>query len=132
MQQQRPTGITILAVLAILGGLLGLCGSAALFGLSGLGALSSSGISAGTGILYGLLGLVSSLLYLAFGFGAWTLRPWAWILGIVGAGFSVLSNVLSLVTGNTTFLSALIGVAIAAVILWYLFRPEIKAVFGRS
>lgn len=130
--QQRPTGITILAVLAIIGGLLGLCGSAALFGLSGLGAVAGDLSSGATGVLFGVIGLISSVLYLAFGFGAWSLRPWAWMLGIVGAGFSVLSNVLSLLTGNATILSVLLSLVISGVILWYLFRPEIKAAFGRS
>lgn len=130
--QQRPTGITILAVLAIIGGLLGLCGSAALFGLSGLGAVAGDLSSGATGVLFGVIGLISSVLYLAFGFGAWSLRPWAWMLGVVGAGFSVLSNVLSLLTGNATILSVLLSLVISGVILWYLFRPEIKAAFGRS
>lgn len=130
--QQRPTGVTILAVLAVIGGLLGLCGSLALFGFGGLGALSGEVKAGVTTFLFGGLGLVSSLLYLAFGFGAWMLKPWAWLLGMIGAGLSIASNVLSLVTGNTTVISVLIGVAISGIIIWYLLRPDIKAAFGRA
>lgn len=129
--QQRPTGVTILAVLAIIGGFLGLCGSLTLFGVGGLGMVAGE-ISAGaSAALFGGLGLLSALLSLIFGFGAWTLKPWAWILGIIGAGISIASNLLSLVTGNSNLFAALLGLVIPGVILWYLFRPEIKAVFGR-
>ncbi|MER2600254.1 MAG: hypothetical protein ABTQ73_12110 [Caldilineales bacterium] len=129
--KQRPTGITILAILAVIGGILSLCGSLALFGLSGLGAVSGEVASGATGMLYGVIGLVGAVLYLLFGFGAWQLKPWAWTLGIAGAGLSIVSNVLSLISG-ASLISVLIGLIIPAIILWYLFRPEIKAVFGRS
>jgi hypothetical protein len=130
--KQRPTGITILAILAVIGGLLGLCGSITLFGVGGLGVMAgevSSGAMAG---IFGALGVVSALLYLAFGFGAWTLKPWAWLLGIIGAGLAIASNLLSLLTGNAGIVAALISLIIPGVILWYLFRPEIKAAFGRA
>ena len=130
--QQRPTGITVLAILAVIGGLLGLCGSVTLFGLGGLGAMAgevSSGIMAS---LFGAVGVVSAVLYLAFGFGAWTLKPWAWLLGIIGAGLAIVTNLLSLITGNATIVTALISLIVPGIILWYLFRPEIKAVFGRA
>lgn len=129
--KQRPTGVTILAVLAVIGGLLGLCSSLALFGLSGLGVASGEVSSGATGMLYGGLGLVGAVLYLLFGFGAWQLKPWAWGLGIAGAGLSIVSNVLNLVAG-ADILTVAIGLIIPAIILWYLFRPEIRAAFGRS
>ncbi len=129
--QQRPTGVTILAILAIIGGVLGLCGSLSLFGLGGLAAVSGEVSTGAMTGLYGGLGLVSSLIYLAFGVGAWLLKPWAWILGVIAAGLSVVSNVLSLVGGGT-LIAAVIGLIIPVVILWYLFRPEIKAAFGRA
>jgi hypothetical protein len=130
--QQRPTGVTILAILAVIGGLLGLCGSLTLFGVGGLGMLAGEVSSGATAGLFGALGVVSAILYLAFGFGAWTLKPWAWLLGIIGAGVSVASNLLSLVTGNAGLIGAVIGLIIPGIILWYLFRPEIKAAFGRA
>jgi uncharacterized membrane protein (DUF2068 family) len=82
--------------------------------------------------IFGAIGLVSALLYLAFGFGAWTLKPWAWMLGIIGAGISIASNLLSLISGNASIVGAVISLIIPGVILWYLFRPDIKAAFGRA
>ncbi len=129
--QQRPTGVTILAILAIIGGVLGLCGSISLLGLGGLTAVSGEVSTGATAGIFGGLGIISSVLYLAFGVGAWLLKPWAWILGVIGAGLSIVSNVLSLVGGGT-LIAAVIGLIIPVVILWYLFRPEIKAAFGRA
>jgi len=53
------------------------------------------------------------------------------IAGVVGAGLSLLSNTLTdeiaaVIVGST-------GTAIvAAVVLWYLYRPHVRAAFGRS
>lgn len=129
--QQRPTGVTILAVLAIIGGFLGLCGSISLLGIGGLGVAAGEVGSGATAGLFGVVGIVSAVLYLAFGFGAWTLKPWAWILGIIGAGLAIVSNVLSLIGGGS-LVAVIISLIIPGIILWYLFRPEIKAAFGRA
>jgi hypothetical protein len=129
---QRPTGVTILAVLAIIGGVLGLCGGLTLFGVGGLGVLGGSAAAGGMGFLFGGLSLVSAILYLAFGIGAWMLKPWAWILGIVGVAVSILSTLVTLVSGNGSLISAIISIIIPVIILWYLFRPEIKKAFGRA
>lgn len=129
---QRPTGITILAVLAIIGGLLGLCGGLTLFGVGGLGVLGGSAEAGGLGFLFGGMSLLSAVLYLAFGIGAWLLKPWAWILGIIGAAWSILSSVVSLIAGGGSLIGTIIAIIIPAIILWYLFRPEIKQAFGRA
>lgn len=126
---QRPTGITILAVLAIIGGLLGLCWSLTLFGVGGLGIGTRTG---GLGLAFGGLGLVSAILYLAFGFGAWTLKPWAWVLGIVGVAVAILSTVAGLIFRANGLIGAILSLIVPVIILWYLLRPEIKQAFGRA
>lgn len=121
---QRPLGVTILAILAAVGGILGLLGSLAWLGLLGAGG--------GIYMILGLALLVTSVLYLAFAYGAWTLQPWGWTLGV---GLSVASIVITLlqVTQNMqTLVGALISIAISGVILYYLFQPDVKAAFGRS
>src|SRR5664279_5642294 len=74
----RPMGITILAVLAAISGVLGLLGGLAVIGLSGILANAYGGFYSLVG--YGIL--VISIGELVFAFGAWTLKPWAWTLGI--------------------------------------------------
>jgi uncharacterized membrane protein (DUF2068 family) len=117
---QRPTGVTILAVLAAIGGVLALLG--------GLGLLALGGV----GLIAGLILLVSAALSLAFAYGAWTLKPWGWLLGMISYGLSLVSNVLSVLTGSATIGGVALSVIIAIIVLYYLNTPEVKRAFGRS
>jgi uncharacterized membrane protein (DUF2068 family) len=114
--QQRPTGITVLAVLAGLGG--------ALQVLGGLFLLSSSPIQ-------GIAALAAGLLNLAFAYGAWTLKPWAWTLGVALEVISLLGSVVSIATGASV-VRQIINVPLALFILYYLLRRDIKEAFGRA
>jgi hypothetical protein len=96
------------------------------------------GIMTGVGLVLvavGALGLASA-------FGLWRGRNWAWLIarlwaslciiaGIVGVALSLLSDRIV-----TEILAAMIGAAIpaviAAVVLWYLYQPNVKAAFGRG
>jgi hypothetical protein len=132
----RPTGVTILAILAAIGGIL--------LVLAGLGAtvlggavIGSVGGAAGTGIgglvlIFGLFALALGVLYLAFAYGAWGLKPWAWTLGIAGQILSLVLSVLRIVTGNASITSEIIGIAIALIILYYLDTPDVRRAFGRN
>lgn len=137
---QRPTGVTILAVLAAIVGVLALCGALALVGLGSiLGGIAGSRLGAGAGILVGSLGvifglftLVIALLELAFAYGAWNLRPWAWMLGIVAQGISVVLGLVRLVDGRGIASGEIIGIVISGLIIYYLRTPEVKRAFGRA
>jgi len=120
--QTRPAGITILAVLAGIVGALGLIGAVTVLGI---GAAAFGGL----GVILGLFFLVQAALILAFAYGAWTLQPWAWVLGIIGAGIGVVLAGLQLLGGDT---SAIISVAFNGLILYYLNTPEICRAFGRA
>jgi len=126
----RPTGITILAILSAIGGVLGIFAG---LGATILGSVVAS-VTGGLGGLLAIIGLVSLVvgvaeLVLAYGF--WTLKPWAWMLGV---GLQVVSIALAVlwVIGGTSITSEVISVAVAGVILYYLWQPSIKALFGRS
>ena len=121
--RERPLGITILAILAAIGGVLGLLGGLGMMALFGAGGLF---------MILGLVTLVVSILYLAFAYGAWTLQPWGWTLGVGLAITSIVITLLQLTQGMTNIVSALISIAISGVILYYLFQPDVKAAFGRS
>jgi hypothetical protein len=128
----RPLGITIIAIVAGIFGALGLLAGLALFGLSGLlGAFGGASV-AGQGMLSSLFALATAVLALAFAYGAWTLKPWAWPLGLAFAGFAVVSGVIGLASGDTDITGFVIGIAIAGVVAWYLMTPGVKAAFGRS
>ena len=128
----RPTGVTVIAVLAAIFGVLGVLGG--LMALAG-GALLGSVIVANGGaanvgpmlMIGGLLALAGSVLTIAFAFGCWTAKPWAWMLGLVSAGLNVISAVLGGI--GTGFFVTL---AINGLIVYYLMTPPVKAYFGRS
>ncbi len=130
VQRERPMGVTILAVLAIIGGIFGLLGALALLGLGAM----ATGVDAGLGgitLLLGVAFLVLAILELAFGFGAWTLKPWAWTLGVASQVLSLILIVINIATGSS-ITSQIVGIIIAGVILYYLFTPGVKAAFGRA
>ena len=138
-QQQRPTGITILAVLAFIGGIFGICG-----GLSGIvggaflgGLAASAGASNATALggmiaIYSIIAMGFAVADLVFGFGAWTLKPWAWMLGMVLFGLNIVFQLVALIAGWATFGGIIISVAIAGVIIYYLLTPQVKQAFGRA
>ena len=127
---QRPTGVTVLAVLSAIGGVLGLLGSLFLIGLGGAAGAAGAAVG-GLAMVLGLITLILSVLYLVFAYGAWSLKPWAWTLGVGLSAVSIVLTLLNLVQGTQQITGAIISIAISGVILYYLFRPEIKAAFGR-
>ena len=92
--------------------------------------MAGSGLG-GLGFVAGLIVLAYSLLSLALAYGFWTLKPWAWPLGVGVQALGILQAVLQFMdTGQ--FFSLLFSLVIAGVILWYLFQPHVKAAFGRA
>ena len=121
----RPTGITILAVLAAIGGVFGLLGG---FGVLFVGGVVSSPAV----VVLGLCALAYAALFIAFAYGAWTLKPWAWPLGVAVAIFGIVVAILQVLLGGSSIFSQVISVAIDGAILYYLNQPGIKALFGRA
>ena len=128
----RPLGITILAVLSAIGGVLGLLGGIALIGLGGVAA-AQTGATAyfGLGAVWGILILASAIASLVFAYGAWTLKPWAWPLGVALQIIGLALAALTVISGGDIS-SQIISVVISVIILYYLFQPNIKALFGRA
>jgi hypothetical protein len=137
---QRPQIITILAVLAAVGGVLGIFGAFALFGLGALsGAIMGAAGAAGAGFLvggfavfWGLVTLLQAAASLLFAYGAWYLKPWAWILGIGIEGAAILIALVNLLGQSTDFFGFLLTAAISGGIIYLLFTPEVKRAFGRA
>jgi len=120
----RPTGITILAVLAGIGGVLGLFGGFVVL-------FAGTVVFGALGGLLGLAALAYAGLLVAFAYGAWTLKPWAWSLGVAVSAFGIILSVLYII-GGSGIANQIISVAIDGGILYYLNQPGIKAVFGRA
>jgi len=115
----RPTGVTILAILEIISGIIAIAAG-----------LLIATIASMIGIEFGALGGVISAIVIALGVAsfimAWGLlqgKSWAWTFTLV---LTIISLIFDLVGAN------LVGLIIDGVILYYLFRPNVKAFFGKS
>ena len=123
-------GVTVIAILAAIAGVFGIFGGTLLLiGGSFIGAATGSAGLGALASLFGAIALIAAIAYLVFAWGAWGLKPWAWTLGIVIAAVSIVLNLFNLFNGD---FSAIISIAIAAAITYYLFQPDVKAAFGRT
>jgi hypothetical protein len=136
--------VLILSTVAVIVGVTDILAGLGDIGIAG-GFLSDHGFG-GTldGIMtaIGLALVAVGVLGLATGIGLWRGSNWAWLVtrlwasvviiaGVVGAGSSLLSD-----TVTSQILGTVIGSAgaaiVAAGVLWYLYRPAVKAGFGRT
>jgi len=140
----RPTGVTVLAVVAVVVGVTNI--------LAGLGDVGIAGGNLGnrrfgetldeamTGV--GLVLVAVGVLGVGTGYGLLRGHHWAWLIARLWASVSIIAGVvgvgLSLLSANRTdqILATVIGstgaAIVAAVVLWYLYRPHVKAAFGRG
>lgn len=130
--QQRPTGITILAVLSAIGGVVGILGGLSLVALGGALGVATGSAGLGTlGVVLGGVTLVLGVVSLALAYGFWTLQPWAWPVGVILELVSVGVTIAQLITGSASIFSAIIAIVIPGLILYYLNQPHIRKAFGR-
>jgi multisubunit Na+/H+ antiporter MnhG subunit len=54
---------------------------------------------------------------------------WAWTMTVVLSIISIVLNAISIATGN---IGGIVSVIISAIILYYLYRPQVKEYFGKA
>jgi len=121
----RPEGIAllaalfwILAILALVGGLFMVGTKDAIIGImEDQPEVTEEIIDLVDSVLLGagIITFVLAILYIITGWGLWKLKSWARIVAMILAVISLLSFP--------------IGTIIGIVVLWYLFKPEIKTAF---
>jgi hypothetical protein len=137
----RPTGVTIIAILNIISGIIMLIGGLGLAAIGSIlpamttfdpnasgqmavaGLLGVGGVAVG-GILI-ILGIISFIV-------AWGLlkgRGWAWTVTVILSVISIVIGIISIVGGN---FGSIINIIIAGIIIYYLYRPHVKAYFEKS
>jgi hypothetical protein len=116
--KERPLGVTIIGILWIIGGLLYLAGGTGLAFLAGP-------FGAGFGTVMVILGLI----YILLGIGCFMAWPWVWTIGVILTIIGLLIGIASLFT---TGFGALLTIIIAAIILYYLFQPHVRAYFSKA
>jgi hypothetical protein len=120
----RPRGVTVLAILAAISGVLAILGSVALMPrFVGAGAVE---------LVLAVVTLGFGLLYLALAYGLWTLKPWAWTLGVGLSVGSIVLTIVNLTQGMQYPVGAIISVAISAAVIYYLFTEGPRRAFGKA
>ncbi len=120
MQRNRPLGVTIISILAILGGIGFLFSGFAAFALIPLGGITV-GIIGGVSVIIGLA-------YFAMAYGLWKGKRWAWRITLILSIIGIILGIGSIAVGNV---GALFQILINAIVIYYLYRPNVKAYFGK-
>jgi uncharacterized membrane protein HdeD (DUF308 family) len=110
-QKQRPLGVALIAILTIIGGII--------FLASGLVLLII-----GIGIILLALGIA----YLIMAYGLWKGRGWAWTITLILSAIGIIVAIVSIAAGNV---GAIVTMIIHGVVIYYLYRPNVKAFFGK-
>ena len=77
----------------------------------------------------GMTSVLTGLLQVIAGFGLLARQGWAWVLALIGAGLGLVAPIIGLLNGQFW---SLLGLAVPAVVLWYLLTPEVRRAFGRG
>jgi hypothetical protein len=116
MQRERPFGVTIIAMLSILGGI-----GSILLGFIVL-------IIPILGIILGGIFVIIGISYFVVAYGLWNGRRWAWILTVLISALGIVIGLASIIIGTG---GSILYIIVNAIIIYYLFKPDVKAYFGK-
>ena len=75
---------------------------------------------------------VLRLLQIVFAYGAFNLRSWAWWLGIIATGLSVVGVLIAIIgSGGVAIWTAITNALVPIIIFVYLLLPDTRKAFGR-
>ncbi len=122
---RRPAGITIIGVLASVAGIIYILQGIRILGfvVFGPGQAWSNVSATGWGTL--ILGIV----WLAVGGAFMSLRPWAWVFGVIVVGLSLIAAFWGNING-WQFGDLFVAMIVPLVILFYLNSEKVKSAFG--
>ena len=156
--RHRPTGVTILGVLFVIAGAFSLLGGIATLvaipfvanvnpnvindelQLNGqqqplLTPGEQTALAQGSGSILTVLGAVLiplGIASLVVAYGLFKGKSWAWFVAVVLSTIGLVVNVISLVTSNMGAIAgAMVGIAINAIVLYYLSRRNVRQYFGK-
>ena len=160
-KMHRPLGVTIIAILTIISGILLILGGISLIAVGTLISVTPVDTTATTNSqpvaqFFGVISAAIGSVLLAIGIGYLVMflgllkgRGWAWTITIILLLIGIAIQIISTATGavfNASLSSSsnnaansiisgivggIIGIAINGVILYYLYRPHVKAYFGK-
>jgi uncharacterized membrane protein (DUF2068 family) len=111
-QKHRPLGVTVIAILTLIAGIAFIAIGAALLVV---------------GIGFALIAI--AIAYFVMAYGLWKGKSWAWTITLILSVIGIIFAIASIAAGN---IGAVFHIIINAVIIYYLYRPNVKAFFGKS
>jgi hypothetical protein len=156
--KSRPIGVTIIAILNIIGGVLMLVFGIGLITLgavlptlppsvfnqsqiegnftagqvpipAGAPPMGLQSLLGGVGIAFGAVLVALAIVSFIVAYGLLKGRGWAWTVTLILSIISIVWNAITIATGN---IGGIISIIISAVIIYYLYRPHVKAYFGKG
>ena len=141
--EQRPVGVSIIALLSLIDGFINFGGGYGLVTLSGwaLGGYAFSyltyfspppGVVASTStyIVLGCGAMILGAGQLAFAWGAWKLADWGWLLGLGLAAVGVILALFALLSDAVALTAPLASLLVPVLIGGYLLVPSTRHAFG--
>jgi uncharacterized membrane protein HdeD (DUF308 family) len=110
-QKHRPLGVSIVAILTAIGGIVFLTSGAVL-------------LIIGIGIIFLAVGIA----FLVVAYGLWRGKRGAWTVTLILSVIGIILAIASLAVGN---MGAIVSIIIHGVVIYYLYRPNVKAFFGK-
>jgi hypothetical protein len=156
--KSRPIGVTIIAILNIIGGVLMLIFGIGLITLGAVlptlppsvfnqsqlqGNLTAGqapvppgpppmvlqSLLGGAGIAFGAVLVALAIVSFIVAYGLLKGRGWAWTITVILSIISIVLNAISIAAGN---IGGIVSIIISGIILYYLYRPHVKAYFGKG
>jgi len=122
---KRPAGVTVLAVLSLTVGIIALIQGARILGWVVFGpATAFSNVS-----FTGWMTLILGIIWISVGGALLSLRPWAWMYGLLVSGFALIEAFFGSLNGWQLG-DTLVAVFIPLLILYYLNTDKVKEAFG--
>jgi hypothetical protein len=157
--KSRPIGVTIIAILNIIGGVLMLIFGIGLITLGAVlptlppSAFNQSGLQGnltagqapipagpppmalqfllgGVGIAFGAVLVALAIVSFVVAYGLLKGRRWAWTITIILSIISIVWNAITIATAAN--FGGIVSIIISGIIIYYLYRPHVKAYFGKG
>ena len=123
----RPVGVVIVAAVFVLGAVMNLVAALDLLGFAG----SAPGAVRGDlAVPVGWLLLIAAALSLPAAYGVFAMTSWGWFLGVGLHAMAFVQNLLMYLNDNSLLVGMVVTAIVPALILWYLFRPSVRALFA--
>ena len=158
--KSRPTGVTIIAILTIIGGAFSLIFGIGLITLGavlptlppsvfnqsqlqgnitggqappippGTPPMALQSLLGGIGIAFGAVLVAIGIVSFIVAYGLLKGRGWAWTVTIILSIISIVWNAITIATAAN--FGGIVSIIISGIIIYYLYRPHVKAYFGKG